>query len=135
MTDYKRAVELADGFELRGHMVMANGRTDMWLDNPSQMHKDALAAQLVRQVDAAGGYAVVVKAASTAIFGANDPPIFKHVSYANDRTDNTINAILESKVLEPAECKHPTALSGKNGLYCSECGEAISNPDEYCDPV
>ena len=106
--DYiRKAVELAEGWHLNelreGYSQLMQPPKHPYLfdiEDICQPYLDALAAQLVRQVDAACGYAVVVKAASTTILGANDPPIFKHATYANDRTMNTIKAIVDSGVLK-----------------------------------
>ena len=102
----RKAVELADGFQLSKltndgtyFSLPHGGFLPPIIDCPQQ-YLDALAAQLVRQVDDNGGYAVVIKRASTIIHGANDPPIFKHCSYGSDRTRNTIKAIVDSKILE-----------------------------------
>ena len=106
--DYiRKAIELADGWAAKNHHkhtdeeIIVYSEYGYWcfVETAQTVLLDALAAQLVRQVDAAGGYAVIVHAASTSIVGANDPPIFKHVTYANDRTMNTIKAIVDSGVL------------------------------------
>ena len=104
MDDYiKKAVELADGWEAAdSNHIRGPVHPTTWLivpDGVPQYALDALAAQLVRQVDAKGGNLIVVKQASTTILGANDPPIFKHCSYGDDRTMNTIKAIVDSGVL------------------------------------
>lgn len=102
----KKAVELADNFELDSINAYywhdpSNGEgfdgiaTDS--DDPSQWFLDALAAQLVRQVDG-----------SDAWFECNDNKQVRignddgldHWEGGPDRTMNTIKAIVDSGVLE-----------------------------------
>ena len=89
----KKAVELADGWTWMG----PEG-TDR-LQPMSQPFLDALAAQLVRQVDVLDGFVVITRSNRTRIWSVKISGIWKEVE-GDDRTMNTINAIVNSKVLE-----------------------------------
>lgn len=112
MNYIRKAVELADGFGAQGVEYVLRDRFGVALlttlqSNPIQPFLDALAAQLVRQVDAThvaghvnpiATYAVHVKPQSSKIHGYSLS--YVAVSDDNDRTLNTIKAIVDSKVLE-----------------------------------
>jgi len=120
MNDYiRKAVALADGFGWRGEVYI--GHTDdprtmvnapcgisMLVNEPMML--DALAAQLVRQVDAIGGYVglwytdAYIKVVRFVDDGGLPFPTCKTLSqepwhYGDDRTMNTIKAIVDSGVL------------------------------------
>ncbi len=101
MTDWRKAVELADGFENRQwhdnglnfiirdpyHPVSIIVDADEFAI--PQWAKDAIAAQLVRQVDEVCDW--------------NDlftQYMAECLNQSDDRTENTVNAILDSGVLE-----------------------------------
>ena len=99
----RKAVELADGF---GFMPGDPGCfyvQEPWdelsavIEEPDQWLLDALAAQLVRQVDALGGHpSIAVYQRHTQVF--TDSGFFKRKG--PDRTLNTIKAIVDSGVLD-----------------------------------
>ncbi len=118
--DYiRKAVELADGWEV-------NGADEKWANGPftfdfqidpadrphvgvEQWHLDALAAQLMRQVDVLDGYFVTVgnemEASRVVIYGPKFRAWCGHVIDGGDvngpdRTMNTIKAIVDSGVLK-----------------------------------
>ena len=106
MTDYiKKAVELADGWEHDGNEIF----NPVWYETPfgevhaddlRACHFDALAAQLVRQVDALPGPTHCnIYWRRTEIWKRNMAPVNGRHS-DGDRTMNTIKAIVESGVLE-----------------------------------
>ena len=111
MTDYiKRAVELAEGFELQGEQETVAGTTakfvrvpvgflsvswSTFLERPAYL--DALAAQLVRQVDALD-YAYFGTGGDRAACCGNGTGGLNRKG--KDRTMNTIKAIIDSGVLE-----------------------------------
>lgn len=103
----RKAVELADGFEVhngRELRVLTNHGT-FYVDYDQQFFLDALAAQLVRQVDALApdvlfdcgfdGEAFVVTDDDDWMIGGKKD--------SRDRTLNTITAIVESGVLDDKE--------------------------------
>lgn len=103
MTDYiRKAVELANGwdFSVAGFVRCPIEDTDQWAFHAlPQMWRDALAAQLVRQVDAvfqSGEVAgtLVIRESLTYIQGE------RHTEFTGEgRTMNTIKAIVDSGVL------------------------------------
>ena len=105
----RKAVELADGWKMVSDCAhppwvsIPNGPA-FSLHNPSQILLDALAAQLVRQVDALNGNWVTssdeVVQVIGPIEGPGGPSGVWHESEGVDRTLNTLRAIVESKVLE-----------------------------------
>jgi len=113
MTDeeyIRRAVELADGFEWDDEHHIAQ-LPDEWIafdgNSLPQYFLDALAAQLVRQVDDISGettffftsqYDGVYLWAGDYNAEAGRRDVFKAAS--QDRTANTIKAIVDSRVLE-----------------------------------
>jgi hypothetical protein len=87
---------------IRKAVSLADGWRETVLPFIDQRKLDALAAQLVRQVDATDDYYVIVKHDFAAVRGRG--PCVKHVEDDDaDRTLNTINAIVESGVLELKE--------------------------------
>ena len=108
MTDYiRKGVELADGFEVYNSSGLDRIYQAEWathqcypaIDNCHQWALDALAAQLVRQVDALGRVSLTVGPNATQVlFG--DLSSQNQLSKSVDRTMNTIKAIVDSKVLE-----------------------------------
>ena len=105
MTDYiRKAVELADGWIIHGLTGFSTPQSgdDAALDdigNMTQMEKDALAAQLARQVDATSDAEIEVYRGVTSVW---------HSKLKNKRTDirgqdramNTIKSVVDSKVLD-----------------------------------
>lgn len=128
MTEYiRKAVELADGWSITidDQGEMTSFYAPMWLpkatikemsklgvrfDKVSQQMLDALAAQLVRQVDALSDYGVFTEPEQTHVWETEpEPEILGGELYEGgkwwhaegpDRTPNTIKCIVESKVLE-----------------------------------
>jgi len=110
--DYiRKAVELADGWRWAGDtwygpMLICDTRIDTLLEDKWRFLLDALAAQLVRQVDAleclyiSTGHdaAHVIKISGCTHIG------LKSV-HGPDRTMNTLKAIVDSKVLDRNTCK------------------------------
>ncbi len=107
MNDYiRKAVELADGFDI---VTEKDGtlRIDTPLfagypcpvPHPPQMVLDALAAQLVRQVDALD-FPVMVIASRDATSIVEPDETFYSPSQNEGRTMNTIKAIVDSGVLK-----------------------------------
>jgi hypothetical protein len=97
----KRAVELADGWELVGEVVYPPFRhrsVAMHTYNPSTPIMDALAAQLVRQVDARDCCNIIVDYGYARLYDAET--LSDVQGTGPDRTMNTIKAIVESDVLE-----------------------------------
>ena len=99
----RKAVELADGWHMRGdnwfYYERQNGAFP--IENLPKQAIDALAAQLVRQVDAlpVGETEVWVRRSISWIeHEDSDTPIKRCDGL--DRTMNTLRAIIESKVLE-----------------------------------
>lgn len=107
--DYIRnAVELADGFENQineaGNYIEIHDvpYARIYLDVPRQDNQwvfDALAAQLVRQVDELSDYWVITRPHRTRIMAGLISGIFKEAE-GPDRTMSTIKAIVDSEVLE-----------------------------------
>ena len=93
--DYiRKAVELADGFH-----VDSSGCHRTPRDNcvEHQVYMDALAAQLVRQVDALDEpMAVIIERNYTTLMDGGNTQVVGN----EGRTMNTIKAIVDSKVLE-----------------------------------
>ena len=101
MTDtIKKAVELADGWELTGEIVYppwTHASVAMHCSNPSTIIMDALAAQLVRQVDALEHCEILTS--------PRQSYVIRHAKIESnaegpDRTENTVNCIVDSRVLE-----------------------------------
>ena len=115
MNYIKAAVELADGWRIsKGGDVHAP--IDGWpegflLPEVGPFAKDALAAQLVRQVDALDGYFVGVgcefdEANRAAVYGPKFKACHGYLisdESGPDRTMNTIKAIVDSGVLVSTE--------------------------------
>jgi hypothetical protein len=97
----RAAVELADGWSLSKNDILQTGQHGYFGKIDDIEIRDALAAQLTRQVDALDGYDyhVVVMRLATEIQGFNVKPYISR-SEGPDRTENTINAILDSGVLK-----------------------------------
>lgn len=109
MTDIiRKAVELADGWALvekwgRPYALFApNTRA---LDCKITCVRDALAAQLTRQVDALDNAWVDAYPGWTAVRDGDIYSVKRDLgaSYSSDRTLNTIKAIVESKVLDQGD--------------------------------
>jgi hypothetical protein len=103
-TDYiRKAVELADGWDLaEGQLTLPNGKfTYVTKNDFPQYYLDALAAQLVRQVDALEGYWILHDGHGMAIIHSNriDDGFPQRVQNS-DRTLNTIRCIVDSGVLD-----------------------------------
>jgi len=105
--DYiRKGVELADGFEIADAWIWKIYGTPQHFrpaNQPPQYLLDALAAQLVRQVDALAEVSVEVFQGWSAVRDAEPPTISRFdlaAAYGPDRTMNTIKAIVDSKVLE-----------------------------------
>lgn len=98
--DYiRKAVELADGWRWLHRDQVEVPLLNSAVVNPfeKQWFHDALAAQLVRQVDATGSCVVTVHGRGTELSPPDGTWI---VRTAHGRTMNTIRAIVDSKVLE-----------------------------------
>jgi len=105
--DYiRKAVELADGWEVEKYHPFGEkcqvfnypgGVLRVWEIDWPKWAKDAIAAQLVRQVDATGHNLSVDKH----IVIINLMRQRKATEKGPDRTMNTIKAVVDSKVLEP----------------------------------
>jgi hypothetical protein len=102
----RKAVELADGWECNEHVVTCHHKllaaplvAPTWYiicNEAGQIYRDAIAAQLVRQVDALTGnryFDVLVW----------ELKFFPEDYKGNDRTMNTIKAIVDSAALENDE--------------------------------
>jgi hypothetical protein len=103
----RKAVELADGWSFSGNdTVFINGSSTLWKpDKLPQHYLDALAAQLVRQVDALSpGIVITSDFSGCCLIVSDDDDWFAGDSKVgpktNDRTMNTIKAIVDSGVLE-----------------------------------
>ena len=104
----RRAVELANGFEYSegwGAIDVMDGQSCAYscpIEDVPQFVIDALAAQLVRQVDALHYFRVLVKKECTTVCDASPekgmPELGAAISL--NRSENTINAIVDSGVLE-----------------------------------
>lgn len=106
----RKAVELADGWSIEGELIKSHPgwpqiRTlegyGCPLASPDRCILDALRCQLERQVESAGafvhqynGYVVIVKR-------GEKEDVYLATAKGPNRTENTINAILDSGVLEP----------------------------------
>ncbi len=89
-----KAVELADGWRYWGNdYFVVKG---VFIHAPTWVIKDALAAQLVRQVDNLGTVDIQIFGRGTEI---NQSGHESTVRIASDRTMNTIRAIVDSEVL------------------------------------
>lgn len=112
--DYiRKGVELADGFEIKNPTkleIECWGEQDiLWVEDYGscpinlipQLVFDALAAQLVRQVDATGSHWVRPLPDSTTIFHSHSNDAVQAVCGLG-RTMNAIKVIVDSKVLEAA---------------------------------
>ncbi len=99
-TDYiRKAVELADGFVPEALQV--SGTENLQVGFEEQFFLDALAAQLVRQVDALPEHGVHIYPWDTQVQWRDNCCVAAHGDIcANDRTMNTIKAIVDSKVLD-----------------------------------
>ena len=99
----RKAVELADGFGLMPGWDEAFYVEQPWdelsssFKDPDQWMLDALAAQLVRQVDALPVPRFLVDSVGATLYGEKGQGTFIR---GPDRTMNTLRAIVESKVLE-----------------------------------
>lgn len=105
---WRRAVELADGWEWnwgRAFSEDVNGLHAFLFDDdknpPAQWHKDAIAAQLVRQVDALDDAGLTVWGDQVCEIRdySGEERIIAKGNAGTDRTENTVNAILDSGVL------------------------------------
>jgi len=110
--DYiRKAVELADGWSWQGEiylgrtddpLIMVNTSAGVMLESDERMALDALAAQLVRQVDTKMGVSIQIVSGSAhikvVIFSRN-PDRETAQAFGPDRTMNTIKAIVDSGVL------------------------------------
>ena len=109
----RKAVELADGFhngsDAEGDYVEMDQTPlslylDGWSEENDQWFLDALAAQLVRQVDALGHMSFMSMPTTVSIHfldaGESPESIMYHDADCKDRTMNTIKAIIDSGVLD-----------------------------------
>jgi len=103
MTDIiRKAVEYAEGWGLS--VLKKNGPPEIFyyknqngywhLDHPPQAAKDALAAQLVRQIDAMN-YEIISSEGHCAVYDQEHQVNTLEVNSSYDRTDNTLNACVE----------------------------------------
>ena len=106
MTDYiRKAVELADGFNMDEQAIVVHGWQDFcFIDDPDRHVLDCLAAQLVRQVDALdrGAFHCEPNRGIVCEVATHFPFAHKTVEVAEgpDRTMNTLRAIVDSGVLD-----------------------------------
>ena len=92
----RRAVELADDWQLTrwDNVIRPKGLFAIGIER--QVVKDALAAQLVRQVDNQIGSWVEISPTQTKVYGDHGD----HKLDGPDRTMNTLKAIIDSGVLD-----------------------------------
>ena len=103
MNDYiRKAVGLAREWVMAGSFVVTPIEdVDLFhADNLPPMQLDALAAQLVRQVDALGPLECDITAVTTWIYCPSNDDASHQPIIGPDRTMNTIKAIVDSGVLE-----------------------------------
>ena len=108
MTDeeyIRKAVELADGFEAMDECIdILEVDGTLWAsaewEGTEQCVLDALAAQLVRQVDALERWIVDAEHDYTDILDDFNRGRLKAQALGNDRTMNTLKCIVDSGVLE-----------------------------------
>ena len=107
-----KAVELADAFVPIGPEQWSITGADNFsiaqssiTDGPEKWFLDALAAQLVRQVDALGANVRVSKDKTTIFPSVKADPYWQNITKLKgpDRTMNTIKAIVDSGVLQQRE--------------------------------
>lgn len=102
-----KAVELTDGWTLYDKerlvvtIIQEDKGTDWVMNLRHQPGLDALAAQLVRQVDELSGYWVTTRPDRTRVMAELISGIFGEAE-GPDRTMNTIKVIVDSKILEVA---------------------------------
>ena len=106
----RKAVELADDWEihgLNGFSTPDSGHDAALdsIDEMSQFEKDALAAQLVRQVDALGGKFMLITSPNEVHIGDEVLAAIAN-EQGPDRTMNTIKAIIDSGVLDEKGQNH-----------------------------
>ena len=96
--DYiKQAIELADGWSISEGRFFVPPFFNLSTEQLQQSDLDALAAQLVRQVDALGYVEILIFACGTEVRLSGQ----EHVArIASGRTMNTIKAIVDSGVLK-----------------------------------
>lgn len=108
MDDYiRKAIELADGWTLKEtgafHSPFCEPMFDIAPEMLSQPHKDALAAQLVRQVDVLSGYWVETTEGVATVCKSTGDSTDQGCGFmaldGEDRTMITIKAIVDSGVL------------------------------------
>ena len=105
MTDYiRKGVELADGWSMQRNFVITPIEDiDLFhVDSLPQMQIDALAAQLVRQVDElpAMSFEIFQTWSRLTLLDAQAMPREEFYGRDSDRTLNTIKAIVDSGVLD-----------------------------------
>ena len=118
MTDYiKAGVELADGWSYRSNKcqllsdrskpgsfwIKADGppkHPGCHIDNAFPVYIDALAAQLVRQVDATDNWFESLDDGEAIVWNRDGSGKIAKASEPNGRTMNTIKAIVDSGVLK-----------------------------------
>ncbi len=118
MTDWRKAVELADGWEVcpEGFTEFRDENGVHWtpgaVDSLPQWAKDAIAAQLVRQVEQdkqrlvtvdynVDKYGVSLPSEGYFVYiGGIGADFIRECEPYSDRSENTVNAILDSGVLE-----------------------------------
>jgi len=103
----RKAVELADGWTVQSggafHSPFCESMFDIVPDMLSQPHKDALAAQLVRQVDAIDGpntYDLDCHNGDVVLHERGNTPCRTWTWPGKDRTMNALKCIVDSGVLE-----------------------------------
>jgi len=107
--DYiRKAVELADEWWKKrdpSEVYMPGCSTFDPLSDISQQTLDALAAQLVRKVDAIDGCEVICDPYCIKVFVAykKGAKIAKGTEHRFDRTMNTLKSIVDSKILEESK--------------------------------
>ena len=106
MIDYiKAAIEMADGFSVMtpfddGVEYLMHESHGTSKATPEQWFLDALAAQLVRQVDALDRFSIIIYEEETLIGDVMRIENIARGYSPDDRTMNTITAIVDSGVLK-----------------------------------
>lgn len=97
----RAAVSLAEGWRLQNEILVIHTETNLWmfLDRHVQQILDALAAQLVRMVDALPEPTPMIIASATAVSVVLPDETFLMEGNNNGRSMNTIKAIVDSGVL------------------------------------
>jgi hypothetical protein len=101
-TRIRNAVALVENFSIKETGIAVLYYHPTVTDDFPQWYLDALAAQMVREVDALNDQGIHVEITSTTfqVIDAKNGRAILGQAYGTDRTENTINAITESEVLK-----------------------------------